>query len=189
MVLLIHRTHYWGRDPIEATLSRQNQQVNVDFPLIWTQAVRDGDKSCCYGFGPRRLELENADVCREHLGTWHLYLVEEVQGNSEDHYFFNFVAFPKGSYGKSPQPRPPLCLLFPSPPPLTLCLRLTRERYPSAGLGKAACSRKGWKFAGSFSATDTKSDFDHLLQGFMSNATEHNHTHVGFKMETFDPYI
>mmetsp|Transcript_5522 Transcript_5522/g.13828 ORF Transcript_5522/g.13828 Transcript_5522/m.13828 type:complete len:156 (-) Transcript_5522:1851-2318(-) len=155
MVLLIHRTHYWGRDPIEATLSRQNQQVNVDFPLIWTQAVRDGDKSCCYGFGPRRLELENADVCREHLGTWHLYLVEEVQGNSEDHYFFNFVAFPKGSYG----------------------------------LGKAACSRKGWKFAGSFSATDTKSDFDHLLQGFMSNATEHNHTHVGFKMETFDPYI
>ena len=95
-ISLIHRTFYWGRD-IEA--SRRDR--DIDFPAIWTQlSFKRG--GCCRGFGVRWVCVDDEDLLEVHDGEWNIFLVEELNGRNEEHYFYKFVLIPHGAngYGK-----------------------------------------------------------------------------------------
>ena len=92
---LSHRTNYWGAH-IDAT----DNDDEVDFAAVWVQALED-NRSCCPGFGRRRVRVENQDLS-EHAEWWWLFRVSARYGRSDGHYFMKFVLIPQGEpgYGK-----------------------------------------------------------------------------------------
>ena len=91
---LIHRTNYWGQ-----RIDANDGDDDVNFDAIWVQAMIDGKRCCCPGFGERRVAVDNQDISDEHSSWWSLFLVNGRRGRSEAHYFYKFVLIPQGTHG------------------------------------------------------------------------------------------
>ena len=91
---LIHRTNYRGK-----YIDASDRDKDIPFDVIWVQAVSNKSMGCCRGFGRRCVVVQNNDFTKEHDGLWNIFLVDEQSGRNESHYFYKFVALPKGTYG------------------------------------------------------------------------------------------
>jgi len=92
-IRLVHRTNYWGNNPIFA----ENSDAEVDTACIWVQMTRG--KSCCPGFGNREMDVYPDDLLNQCEDDWNLWLVSEGQGNKTNHYFYKLVLIPKRTPG------------------------------------------------------------------------------------------
>eukprot|EP00931_Biecheleriopsis_adriatica_P067754 TRINITY_DN41820_c0_g1_i1.p1 TRINITY_DN41820_c0_g1~~TRINITY_DN41820_c0_g1_i1.p1 ORF type:complete len:194 (-),score=33.74 TRINITY_DN41820_c0_g1_i1:151-678(-) len=87
---LVHLTNYWG-DYVEA----QCRDDETDgLPLIWAQALFEGEGCCCPNFGTREIELSTDHLWAHHEGKWSLWEVSRQWGHTEGHRFCKFVLAP-----------------------------------------------------------------------------------------------
>ena len=68
--------------------------------LIWVQAIEDGERICCRGFGERSVSVDEQHFYQWDNGEWALWLVSNRRGWNESHYFYKFLLLPKGCRGK-----------------------------------------------------------------------------------------
>ena len=91
---LIHRTNYWGK-----WIDASDNDGEVPFDVIWTQAVSEHSSGCCHGFGRRAVEVINSDFVEEDPEWWHVFRVSSQYGRNEANYFYKLVTLPQGTYG------------------------------------------------------------------------------------------
>ena len=82
---LVHRTNFDG-DWIEA---RHNPRDDLPFPVVWTQALMRGRRSCCRGFG--RIEVDLHPKHFQNCRMWQLWFMEANRGRVPGHVFYGFV--------------------------------------------------------------------------------------------------
>ena len=100
---LLHRTNHRGRY-VEPRISNKDSAVyDFDYPVLWVQAVEDGDyEGCCKSFGSEVVEVGEDDFDEWNdeydLFRWHLWEIDSHRGGNSRHYFHNFilVAEPRG---------------------------------------------------------------------------------------------
>ena len=64
---LVHRTNYWGKEIIPCN-SKQDSEINMN--LIWVQAIEDGERICCRGFGERSVSVDEQHFYQWDNGEW-----------------------------------------------------------------------------------------------------------------------